>query len=100
MGNIKDLASMIPGMGKALKNVETIDLMINGAAPKWQNTGVSSVYHNIMARKFREAGVKWAITNPQIDTNSASFVWGKYEHELYMRRRCYVKRISPDGDRD
>lgn len=85
---------------KALKNVETIDLMINGAAPKWQNTGVSSVYHNIMARKFREAGVKWAITNPQIDTNSASFVWGKYEHELYMRRRCYVKRISPDGDRD
>ena len=79
---------------RALKKFDTIDLMINGAAPKWQNTGVSSVYHNIMARKYRESGVKWAITNPQIDTNSASFVWGKYEHELYMRRRCYVKTIA------
>ena len=78
---------------KALKKFDTIDLMINGAAPKWQNTGVSAVYHNIMARKYREAGVKWAITNPQIDTNSASFVWEKYEHELYMRRRCYVKAL-------
>ena len=78
---------------KALRKFDTIDLMINGAAPKWQNTGVSSVYHNIMAKKYRAAGVKWAITNPQIDTNSASFVWEKYEHELYMRRRCYVKSI-------
>ena len=80
---------------KALKNVETIDLMINGAAPKWQNTGVSSVFHNIMARQYRECGAKWAITNPQIETNSAAFVWNKYgDHELYMRRRCYIKEIK------
>ena len=80
---------------KALKNVETIDLMINGAAPKWQNTGVSSVFHSIMARQYRECGAKWAITNPQIDTNSASFVWNKYgDCELYMRRRCYIKAIE------
>ena len=80
---------------KALKNVETIDLMINGAAPEWQNTGVSSVFHSIMARQYRECGAKWAITNPQIDTNSASFVWNKYgDCELYMRRRCYIKAIE------
>ena len=79
---------------RALKKFDTIDLMINGAAPKWQNTGVSSVYHNIMARKYRESGVKWAITNPQIETNKAVNVWDRYEHELYMRRRCYVKTIE------
>ena len=80
---------------KALKKFDTIDLMINGAAPKWQNTGVSSVFHNIMARQYREAGVKWAITNPQIETNSAAFVWNKYgDHELFMRRRCYLKEIK------
>ena len=80
---------------KALRNVETIDLMINGAAPKWQNTGVSSVFHSIMARQYRECGAKWAITNPQIDTNSASFVWSKYgDCELFMRRRCYIKEIK------
>lgn len=79
---------------KALKKFDTIDLMINGAAPKWQNTGVSSVYHNIMARKYRDAGVKWAITNPQIETNKAVNVWDRYEHKLYMRRRCYIKKIQ------
>ena len=79
---------------KALKKFDTIDLMINGAAPKWQNTGVSSVYHCIMADKYKAAGVKWAISNPQIETNSAVNVWGKYEHELFMRRRCYVKSID------
>ena len=79
---------------KALKKFDTIDLMINGAAPKWQNTGVSSVYHNIMSRKYREAGVKWAITNPQIETNKAVNVWDRYEHKLYMRRRCYIKKIQ------
>ena len=80
---------------RAMKDYTLLDLMINGAAPKWQNTGVSSVFHSIMARQYRECGAKWAITNPQIDTNSASFVWSKYgDCELFMRRRCYIKEIK------
>ena len=78
---------------RAFRKFDTIDLMLNGAAPKWQNTGVSSVYHSIMATKYREAGVRWAIANPQIETNLAVNVWDRYEHELYMRRRCYIKSI-------
>lgn len=78
---------------KALRNYTTLDLMINGAAPKWQNTGVSSVYHCIMADKYKECGARWAIANPQIETNTAVNVWDRYEHELYMRRRCYVKAL-------
>lgn len=80
---------------KALKKFDTIDLVLNGASPKWQNTGVSSIFHVIMAGNFRKNGVKWAITNPQIETNNASFVWDKYgECEPFMRRRCYVKSIK------
>ena len=78
---------------KAMFNYETVDLMINGAAPKWQNTGVSSIFHCSMADKYKKSSTVWAISNPQIETNSAVNVWGKYEHELYMRRRCYVKKI-------
>ncbi|MCI1639989.1 MAG: hypothetical protein LKI42_01790 [Bacteroidales bacterium] len=78
---------------RAIHNFEVVDLMINGAVPKWQNTGVSAVYHCAMSKKYRKAGTKWAISNPQIETNSAVNVWGKYEHELYMRRRCYVKSV-------
>ncbi len=78
---------------RAMKNIKTIDMMINGAAPKWQNTGVSAVFHGIMAKNFRDGGVEVAITNPQIEDNQAAFVWEKYEHELFMRRRCYLKSI-------
>ena len=78
---------------RAIRKNDTVDLMINGAVPKWQNTGVSSIYHCTMSAKYRASGTKWAITNPQIESNSAANVWGKYDSELFMRRRCFVKEL-------
>lgn len=78
---------------KAMRDYDTVDLMLNGAVPKWQNKGVSAIYHCAMSDKYQAAGTKWAIANPQIESNSAVNVWEKYEHELYMRRRCYVKAL-------
>jgi len=79
---------------KALRTYDTMDLMINGAVPKWQNTGISAVLHCIMSRKFKALGCRWAIANPQIETNIAVNVWAKYgESEIYSRRRCYIKEI-------
>lgn len=72
---------------------ENIDLMLNGAVPKWQNTGISAVFHVIMARKIRRTGALNAITNPQIESNNAVNVWSRYENEPYMRRRCYIKTL-------
>ncbi len=72
---------------------DTIDLMLNGAVPKWQNKGVSAIYHTIISDKCIKARIGWSVTNPQIETNSAVNVWGKYDNEPYMRRRCYVKSI-------
>jgi len=80
---------------KSMKDVRLADLMINGAAPKWQKTGISSVYHCMMSTKYTEAGVKWCITNPQIESNTAVNVWDRYsDKELFMRRRCYIKKIN------
>ena len=79
---------------KALRNFETTDLMLNGAVPEWQNKGVSAGYYCDMADKARKVGNKWAISNPQIETNSAVNIWNSYEHEMFMRRRCYVKTIE------
>ena len=78
---------------KAMNNYETTDLMLNGAVPEWQNKGISSVYYREMSEKAKKIGNKWAITNPQIETNSAVNIWSAYEHKLYMRRRCYLKKI-------
>lgn len=79
---------------KAMRNYETCDLMINGAAPEWQNKGVSSVYYREMADKALKAGERWAISNPQIESNSAVNLWKDYEREPFMKRRCYIKTIE------
>lgn len=78
---------------KAMRRYETVDLMINGAAPRWQGKGVSSIYFVDMAAKARKAGCKYAISNPQIETNSAVNIWNSYERAPFMRRRCYLKKI-------
>ena len=78
---------------RAMRKCDTIDLMLNGVDINWQNKGISAVFHTAMVKKFVKAGVKWAITNPQIETNSAVNVWAAYDHELYMRRRAYIKDI-------
>jgi len=78
---------------RAMHNYETTDLMLNGAAPQWQNKGVSAVYYEEMADKALKIGNLWAISNPQIEGNSAANIWNSYEHEPFMRRRCYLKSI-------
>ncbi len=79
---------------KALNNFEVTDLMLHGALPEWQNSGVSAVYYKEMSEKARKIGNRWAISNPQIENRSAANLWNSYDHELYMRRRCYIKKIK------
>ena len=79
---------------KALRDYTVTDLMINGAVPEWQNKGVSAIYYKEMADKAAKIGNRWAISNPQIESNSAVNIWNSYEHEPYMRRRCYIKKIG------
>lgn len=79
---------------RAMKDFTCLDLMLVGAAPKWQNTGVSALIHGMMAQQAQECGARWALANPQIETNTAVNVWTRYDHELWMRRRCWIKKIK------
>ena len=80
---------------KAKNDFEILDLMLSGAAPKWQNTGISAVFHCVMAEQYRKCGAKWAVANPQIETNNAVNVWDKYDNkELWLRRRCWIRKIK------
>lgn len=78
---------------KAMKDFTYLDLMLEGAAPKWQNTGISAVFHGMMAQQYKDCGARWALANPQIETNTAVNVWSRYEHELWLRRRCWIRKI-------
>lgn len=79
---------------RAMRDFETTDLMINGAAAEWQNKGVSALYYREMADKAIKVGMRWAISNPQIESNSAVNIWKDYEREPFMRRRCFIKTIE------
>lgn len=79
---------------KAMRDFTLVDLMLEGAAPKWQNTGVSALIHETMSAQYKACGAKWALANPQIETNTAVSVWSRYEKELWLRRRCWIKKIK------
>ena len=79
---------------KEYNHYKTIDLMMVGSSPAWNSKGLSAIYHSHLAASFREHHIACAITNPQIDTNTAAVkVWESYDHEEFMRRRCYIKSI-------
>ncbi len=78
---------------KAMNKFDTVDLMLNGAVPSWQNKGVSALFHSALSDKYTAAGAHWAYSNPQIETNSAVNIWASYQHEFHMRRRCYLKEL-------
>ena len=79
---------------KAMNDFTYMDLMLVGAAPKWQNTGISALVHGMMGQLFKACGAKWALANPQIETNTAVNVWSRYDQELWLRRRCWIKKIK------
>jgi GNAT superfamily N-acetyltransferase len=77
---------------KALKNYDTIDLLLTGVTPEWQNKGVHSLYHAEMNKKYIELGVKMALSNPQLESNEAHRIWQKYDSKIAICRRIYIKR--------
>ena len=81
-------------VSRALRKYETIDLIVNGVAPEWQNKGISSIYYKEMADRAARLGSRWAISNPQIEGDTAVNIWNCYERDHFMRRRCYIKSID------
>lgn len=80
---------------KALHENDTIDLYLNGVHPDWQKRGIHALYYTKMTQAYIDNGFKYAITNPQLESNTnAVRIWRNYEQEPYIRRRCYSKEIS------
>lgn len=79
---------------KALHENDTIDLYLNGVHPDWQKRGIHALYYTKMTQAYIDNGFKYAITNPQLESNTnAVRIWRNYEQEPYIRRRCYSKEI-------
>ncbi|MDY0239978.1 MAG: hypothetical protein WC923_06555 [Bacteroidales bacterium] len=79
---------------KAFLFYKDIDLMMNGAHPDWKGKGLSSIYHYHTNKTAIKKKLRWAVTNPQLETNHAIDVWKEYDTKLHTRRRCYIKQIE------
>ena len=79
---------------KASHSYETLDMVLRGSDPAWEGKGLSAIFHTYLMNNFHRLGTKYVITNPQMEANPAIKVWESYpDRELYIRRRCYIKKI-------
>jgi hypothetical protein len=73
---------------------ECVHLVLTGVTPQWQSKGIHALYHVHLNRIYAKYGFRYAVSNPQLEDNSAVRIWQKYESELLFRRRCYVKSLT------
>jgi hypothetical protein len=79
---------------RAQRHYDTVDMMLVGVNPKWHDKGLSAILHDRLGHSWQQQGVKWCISNPQYEDNSALKIWESYrQKEFYIRRRVYTKTI-------
>ena len=79
---------------RAQKRYDTVDMMLVGVSPKWENKGLSALLHSRLGHLWQDNGVRQAISNPQYEDNPALKVWDAYpQKQLYIRRRVYIKQL-------
>ncbi len=80
---------------RALKKNDTIEALMIGVLPEYQDKGAFVPMFMHLLSGFQRRGIKWLITNPQlVDNVKVQNLFSKYEHSLYMYRRSYIKDIA------
>lgn len=77
------------------KREKSVELLLIGCLPEYQNQGLTSLITADMFRKYCKAGVKFAESNAVLETNIRS--QGQYkdfETEQEKVRRSYIKHIE------
>ena len=77
-----------------LKKPDTLDLLLIGVRPDYQNKGVNSLLMVDLLDTYRELGFKYAETNANLETNvKVQAMWEPFEKELHKRRWVFAKDI-------
>ena len=78
-----------------IKHEDSVELLLVGVHPDYQNSGVNSLVFMDMFRKYNKFGVKYAETNAILETNLKNQgQFRDFEHECKKRRRSYVKKLE------
>ena len=76
------------------KKPDTLDLLLIGVRPDYQNKGVNSLLFVDLFQNYRKLGFKYAETNANLETNAkVQAMWDPFEKELHKRRWVFGKEI-------
>jgi ribosomal protein S18 acetylase RimI-like enzyme len=77
-----------------LKRPDTVELLLVGVRPDYQNRGVNSLIVNDLINIYREMGFKYAETNACLETNvKIHAMWEPFEKEQHKRRWVFGKEL-------
>jgi GNAT superfamily N-acetyltransferase len=77
-----------------LKKPDTLDLLLIGVRPDYQNKGVNSLMIYDLVDRYRKKGFKYAETNAMLETNEKIHaMWTPFEKEQHKRRWVFGKEI-------
>ena len=77
-----------------LKKPDTLELLLIGVRPDYQNKGVNSLLMVDLIDTYREMGFKYAETNANLETNvKVQAMWEPFENELHKRRWVFGKDL-------
>ena len=79
---------------RALKNPNTIDMLLVAVRKECVATGVLALLMNALSKSAIESGVEYAESNPELETNTAVHgIWKDYPKRQHKRRRVYLKAL-------
>ena len=77
-----------------IKKPDTLDLLLIGVRPDYQNRGVNSLVVVDLFENYRKLGFKYAETNANLETNvKVQAMWDPFEKELHKRRWVFGKDL-------
>jgi len=79
---------------KALKKNDTLEALIIGVDPKYQQKGVPLLLFKYLHENCIKRGIDKIIMNPQLEENyKVQSLFGEYKTIPFMRRRAYKKSV-------
>ena len=80
---------------KALHYNDTVDMLLIGVVPEYQNKGAHTLIFDKIVPNLRKRGIKQVETTRELESNEkVQQLWEGYESRLHKRSRCYFKKLS------
>ena len=77
-----------------IKKPDTVELLLVGVRPDYQNRGVNSMIIDDLINIYREMGFKYAETNACLESNvKIHAMWEPFEREQHKRRWVFGKEL-------